>query len=83
MANDATERVRRDWDSQADKWFEERQSILEASRPMHEWLAKHLEPRSGQRIIEIAAGPGDTGFLIAPMLGTGRLLSTDLSAGDA
>lgn len=79
VANDATDRVRKDWDSQADKWFEERESILEASRPVHEWLVTHLEPRDGQRIIEIAAGPGDTGFLIAPMLGQGRLLSTDLS----
>ena len=79
MTNDATERVRRDWDSQANKWFEERQSLLEASRPIHEWLVAHLQPREGQRIIEIAAGPGDTGFLIAPMLGSGRLLSTDLS----
>jgi ubiquinone/menaquinone biosynthesis C-methylase UbiE len=79
MANEATERVRNDWDSQADKWFEERESLFEASRPIHDWLVAHLDPRDGQRIIEIAAGPGDTGFLIAPMLGAGRLLSTDLS----
>jgi ubiquinone/menaquinone biosynthesis C-methylase UbiE len=79
MANDATDRVRKDWDSQANKWFEERESLFEASRPIHEWLVAQLEPRDGQRIIEIAAGPGDTGFLIAPKLGPGRLLSTDLS----
>jgi len=79
MANDATERVRKDWDSQADKWFEQRESLLEDSRPIHEWLVSHLAPRAGQRIIEIAAGPGDTGFLIAPRLGDGRLVSTDLS----
>jgi len=79
MANDATERVRKDWDSQADKWFEQRESLLEDSRPIHEWLVAHLAPRAGQRIIEIAAGPGDTGFMIAPLLGKGRLVSTDLS----
>jgi ubiquinone/menaquinone biosynthesis C-methylase UbiE len=79
MPDAATERVRQDWDSQADKWYEERESILEASRPIHEWLVAHLEPRDGQCIIDIAAGPGDTGFLIAPMLGSGRLMSTDLS----
>jgi len=80
MASEATERVRQDWDSQADKWFEQRESLLEASRPVHEWLIRHLDPRDGQRMIEIAAGPGDTGFLLAPKLGTGRLLSTDLSS---
>ena len=33
----------------------------------------------GQRVLEVAAGPGDTGFLVAPFLGSGRLVSTDLS----
>ena len=79
MTDAATDRVRKDWDSQADKWFEEREPLFEASRPIHEWLVSRLDPREGQRIIEIAAGPGDTGFLIAPKLGAGRLLSTDLS----
>ena len=80
MTNDATERVRKDWDSQATEWFEQRESLLAASRPIHEWLAKNLEAKAGQRVLEIAAGPGDTGFLVAPSLGGGRLVSTDLSA---
>ena len=79
MTNDATERVREDWDSQANKWYEERELLFTASRPVHEWLVEHLDPRPGQRVLEIAAGPGDTGFLIAPRLGNGRLVSTDLS----
>jgi SAM-dependent methyltransferase len=40
---------------------------------------KNLEPRDGQRVLEVAAGPGDTGFLAAKHLGNGRLVSTDLS----
>ena len=39
-----------------------------------------LAPSEGQRVLEIAAGPGDTGFLVAPFLGSGRLVSTDLSS---
>ena len=79
MTNEATERVRREWDSQADRWYEERESMLAATRPVHEWLVKHLDPKEGQRVLEIAAGPGDTGFLAARRLGAGRLVSTDLS----
>jgi len=79
MTNDATERVRKDWDSQAGNWYEQRESLLAASRPIHEWLVEHLVPRKGQRVLEVAAGPGDTGFLAAKRLGTGRLVSTDIS----
>jgi ubiquinone/menaquinone biosynthesis C-methylase UbiE len=79
MTNDATERVRQDWESQASSWYAERNSLLAASRPIHEWLVQHLEPTDGERVLEIAAGPGDTGFLAAPHLGKGRLVSTDLA----
>lgn len=79
MPNDATEQVRKDWDSQANSWYEERTSLLAASRPIHEWLVEHLESRDGQRVLEIAAGPGDTGFLAATRLGRAHLVSTDLS----
>jgi SAM-dependent methyltransferase len=53
--------------------------MFAASRPVHEWLVKNLDPRGGQRVLEVAAGPGDTGFLAAKQLGNGRLVSTDLS----
>jgi ubiquinone/menaquinone biosynthesis C-methylase UbiE len=79
MTNDATDRVRQDWESQANSWYEQRESFFAASRPIHEWLVEHLEPRDGQRVLEIAAGPGDTGFLAARRIGTGRLVSTDLA----
>jgi ubiquinone/menaquinone biosynthesis C-methylase UbiE len=79
MTNDATEQVRKDWDSQASKWYEQRSAMLGASRPIHEWLVDRLDPKDGQRVLEIAAGPGDTGFFAAQRLGKGRLLSTDIS----
>jgi ubiquinone/menaquinone biosynthesis C-methylase UbiE len=79
MTNDATEQIRKDWDSQASKWFEQRSAMLGASRPIHEWLVDHLDLKNGQRVLEIAAGPGDTGFFAAQRLGKGRLVSTDIS----
>lgn len=79
MADQATDQVREDWNSQANKWYEQRESMLAASRPVHEWMVEHLEPRTGQRVLEIAAGPGDTGFLAARRLGAGRLVSTDIA----
>src|SRR5262245_31677360 len=81
MTNESTERVRKVWESQADKWFELRQSLFTDSRPIHEWMVSHLEPRAGQRVLEIASGPGETGFLAAPLLGSGRLVCTDIAQG--
>ena len=79
MTSEATERVKEEWDSQAASWFRQREAMLTASRPIHEWMVDHLELRPGMRVLEIAAGPGDTGFLAAKRLDGGRLLSTDLS----
>src|SRR5215471_15424253 len=79
MTDAATDRLREEWESQARNWYRQREAMLSASRPVHEWLVEHLEPREGHRILEIAAGPGDTGFLAATRLGSGRLVSTDLA----
>jgi len=79
MSDAATDKVRKDWDSQANAWFDQRESLLAASRPIHEWLVTNLDPKPGQRILEVAAGPGDTGLMAAKLLGDGRLVSTDLS----
>jgi ubiquinone/menaquinone biosynthesis C-methylase UbiE len=39
-----------------------------------------LDPRPGERLLELAAGPGETGFIAAQRLGSdGHLLSTDQS----
>jgi ubiquinone/menaquinone biosynthesis C-methylase UbiE len=81
VTSEATERVRKDWESLANNWYEQRASLLAASRPIHEWLVEHLDLKAGDRVLEIAAGPGDTGFLAAKRLGAGRLLSTDISPG--
>ena len=72
--------IRKTWDDQADVWYAKRDAMFAASRPVHEWLVANAAPQAGQRLLEIAAGPGDTGFMAAPMLGpTGRLMSSDFS----
>jgi ubiquinone/menaquinone biosynthesis C-methylase UbiE len=77
--NEATERIRKVWDDQANSWYAQREAFLAATRPVHDWLVGSVAPTPGQRLLEIAAGPGDTGFLAAPLLGNGRLVSTDIA----
>ena len=80
MTSKQTNTIRDDWDRLSPGWEDQRSYLLEMSRPVHEWLVDKLEVKEGDRLLEIAAGPGDTGFLAAPRLGAaGRLVSTDLS----
>jgi ubiquinone/menaquinone biosynthesis C-methylase UbiE len=61
-------------------WERRREFIEEATAPVSRWMVSALAPRPGDRILELAAGPGGTGFEAAELVGDGgRLLSTDLS----
>ena len=45
-----------------------------------QWLVDHVDPQPGQTILELAAGPGDTGLMAAELVGpVGKLISTDAS----
>ena len=68
------------WNEVASGWEKRRDFVWEASRGVAERLVALLDPQAGQTVLELAAGPGDTGFLAAARLGPeGRLLSTDIA----
>jgi SAM-dependent methyltransferase len=47
-----------------------------------EWLVRRLDPQPGDTVLELAAGPGDTGLLAARMVGeSGRVIITDFAPG--
>jgi ubiquinone/menaquinone biosynthesis C-methylase UbiE len=61
-------------------WERHRVHLFESQRPVSDWLVAQVDPRAGQTILELAAGPGETGFLAADRVGPkGRVISTDLS----
>lgn len=68
------------WEAMAEGWDRRRQWIWQVSRPVGESLVRRLDPKPGQYILELAAGPGETGFVVARELGDeGKLLQTDFS----
>lgn len=80
MTTNLTNTIRDEWDSLSPGWEDQREYLLEMSRPVHAWLVDKLDLKDGETLLELAAGPGDTGFLAAPRLGaTGRLVSTDIA----
>lgn len=70
----------RHWDAVAPAWDEYRDRLFTDVRTVSEWLVEQIDPQSGQTILELAAGPGETGFLAADRLGsTGRLICSDFA----
>ena len=45
-----------------------------AGEPVSQWLVDAIEPQPGHRVLELAAGPGDTGLLAAELIAPGGLL---------
>ena len=66
------------WRSVAAGWERQRSLFWESTHMVSERLVDLLDPRAGETILELAAGPGDTGLLAARSLSPGgRLVSTD------
>jgi SAM-dependent methyltransferase len=68
------------WEAMAPGWERWRAQLEEALTPVREWLVRELAPQPGETMLELSAGPGDTGFAAAALVGErGRLISTDFS----
>ncbi len=80
MTDDATAASKQNWDAAAAGWERNADLVARTSRPVIDWLVEHLGPQPGETFLELAAGPGDTGFEIARRIAPdGTLISTDLS----
>jgi len=54
--------------------------MWQTSARVSEWMVDRIDPQPGQVVLELAAGPGDTGLLAAARVRPGgRLITTDLS----
>ena len=69
-------------DELAAAWERNRVRLFETLRPVSDWIVNDVDPQPGDTILELTAGPGETGFLAAERVGPqGRLISSDLSPG--
>ena len=68
------------WQQMAENWDRERAWMLSFTKPASDWLVEALDPQPGQTILELAAGAGDTGFMVTERIGPGgRLIQTDFA----
>lgn len=62
------------WARAAGAWGTHRDVIQSAAQPVSHWLVDAIDPQPGHRVLELAAGPGDTGFLAAELIVPGGIL---------
>ena len=66
------------WEHVAAGWGRQADRNRQIGMPVSAWMIDHAELHPGQRVLELAAGPGDTGFLAAELvLPGGTLVCSD------
>ena len=69
------------WQTMASGWERRREEIETVTQPVSDWMVQALDPQPRDTVLELAAGPGGTGFAAAAILGEqGRLISTDFAS---
>jgi SAM-dependent methyltransferase len=68
-----------DWERVAPGWERQRERTQASNLPVSQRMVQVLDPQPGWTVLELAAGPGDTGFLAASAVA--RLISTDFAPG--
>ena len=76
----ARQQSRAAWGAVARGWYAQRDELWKASRPVSEWMVRRLDPKSGDTVLELAAGLADTGLMVAHLVGeSGCVVVTDFT----
>ena len=68
------------WSRAAAGWAQQADRLQAAVMPVSVWMVEAIRPQPGQTVLELAAGPGITGFLAAELVQPGgQLISTDFA----
>ncbi len=73
-ADDQRAEMRGRWEAAAVGWGRRAQEVRDMGLPVSSWLIDQLALQPGHRVLELAAGPGDTGFLAAELIQPGGTL---------
>jgi SAM-dependent methyltransferase len=67
---------RRRWAATAAGWERRADWLRKATMPVSAWMVDAIRPQPGHEVLELSAGPGDTGFLAAELIQPGGTLIT-------
>lgn len=74
--------MREAWETASKGWGRQADHVRDEGMPVSRWMLDHAGLQPGMRVLEMAAGPGDTGFMAAELIAPGgRLISSDGAEG--
>jgi len=77
--SDHRQESRAHWAESAKGWEAHAEELRRFTLPVSSWMVDAIQPQPGDTLLELAAGPGETGFLAAEMIRPGgTLISSDL-----
>ena len=56
------------WEAAASGWVRQQELLRELAAPVAHWMIDAIAPQPGQRVLELAAGLGETGMLAAELV---------------
>jgi ubiquinone/menaquinone biosynthesis C-methylase UbiE len=66
------------WEEAAPGWVRRQEAIRALGAPVSHWMVEAIAPQPGQRVLELAAGLGETGLLAAELVApTGGVILSD------
>jgi ubiquinone/menaquinone biosynthesis C-methylase UbiE len=66
------------WEESASGWVARQETLREISAPVSHWMIDAVDPQPGQRVLELCAGLGETGFLAAELVApVGGVITSD------
>jgi SAM-dependent methyltransferase len=71
---DLRQQSRARWTATAKGWGKRADRLRRTTMPVSSWMVDALGPQPGDTLLELAAGPGDTGFLAAELIRPGGTL---------
>jgi SAM-dependent methyltransferase len=74
--SDERQESRARWATAAGGWGKRADEVRRTTMPVSAWMVDAIAPQPGDRVLELAAGPGDTGFLAAELIRPGGELIT-------
>ena len=74
MSDDLRQQSRIRWTATAQGWGKRADQLRRATMPVSSWMVEAVGPQPGDALLELAAGPGDTGFLAAELIRPGGTL---------
>jgi len=80
MSEADKQETRARWGHAATAWEAHGEMMRRVTMPVSAWMVDAIQPQPGNTVLELAAGPGDTGFLAAELVQPGgTLITSDLA----